>query len=161
MDSLLKLLDQSAVHILLRVQRYSKQLRTGNSIAQLDWRCILFHSSENNKNYLPERSQQIQRLLDAFKDDLQLHSFRQAISYADGPVSFLLSQIKPSLPARLKEDFKSSTPSLTNLQARLMNAINALTKLQKRKNQQTTIYSIEDCNIQINGVHKGREISFD
>ena len=93
----------------------------------------LFHSSENNKNYLPERSQQIQRLLDAFKDDLQLHSFRQAISYADGPVSFLLSQIKPSLPARLKEDFKSSTPSPTNLQARLMNAINTLTKLQKRK----------------------------
>ena len=76
----------------------------------------LFHSSENNKNYLPERSQQIQRLLNAFKDDLQLHSFRQAISYADGPVSFLLSQIKPSLPARLKEGFKSSTPSLINLQ---------------------------------------------
>ena len=93
----------------------------------------LFHSSENNKNYLPERSQQIQRLLDVFKDDLQLHSFQQAISYADGPVSFLLSQIKPSLPARLKEDFKSSTPSLTNLQARLMNAINALTKLQKKE----------------------------
>jgi hypothetical protein len=93
----------------------------------------LFHSSENIKNYLPERSQQIKRLLDVFKDDLQLHSFKQAISYADGPVSFLLSQIKPSLPSRLKEYFKSSTPSLTNLQARLMNAINALTKLQKKE----------------------------
>ena len=93
----------------------------------------LFHSSEHNKNYLPERSQQIKRLLDVFKDDLQLHSFKQAISYADGPVSFLLNQIKPSLLSRLQEDLKSSTPSLTNLQERLMNAMNTLTKLQKKK----------------------------
>ena len=91
----------------------------------------LFHTSQNNKYYLPERSQQIERLLDIFKDDLQLYSFKQAISHEDGPVSFLLNQIKPSLSSRMKEDFKSSTPSLTNLQARLMNAINALTKLQK------------------------------
>ena len=93
----------------------------------------LFHTSQNNKYYLPERSQQIERLLDIFKDDLQLYSFKQAISHADGPVSFLLSQINPSLSSRMKEEFKSSTPSLTNLQARLMNAINALTKLQKKE----------------------------
>jgi Holliday junction resolvase RusA-like endonuclease len=90
----------------------------------------LFHTSQQNKYYLPERSQQIERLLDIFKDDLQLYSFKQATSHADGPVSFLLSQIKPSLSSRMKENFKSSTPSLTNLQARLMNAINALNKLQ-------------------------------
>ena len=93
----------------------------------------LFHTSQNNIYHLPERSQQIERLLDVFKDDLQLYSFKQAISYADGPVSFLLSQIKPNLPFRFKEDLKSSGPSLTNLQARLMNAINALTKLQKKE----------------------------
>ena len=88
----------------------------------------------NNKNHLPERSQQIERLYDIFKDNLQLYSFKQAISHVDGPVSFLLSQIKPSLSSRLKEDFKNSSPSLSNLQARLMNATNRCTlkKLKKR-----------------------------
>ena len=91
--------------------------------------------SKNNKNYLPERSQQIERLFDVFKDDLQLYSFKQAISHIDGPVSFLFSQINPSLSSRLKEDFKNSRPSLTNLQARLMNATNqcTLNKLEKRE----------------------------
>ena len=83
--------------------------------------------SKKGKNYLPERSQQIERLLDIFKDDLKLYSFKQALSHEDGPVSFLLNQVNPSLSSRLKEDFKNSSPSLTNLQARLMNATNRCT----------------------------------
>jgi hypothetical protein len=88
--------------------------------------------SKQGKNYLPERSQQIERLLDIFKDDLKLYSFKQALSHQDGPVSFLLNQINPSLSSRLKEDFKNSSPSLTNLQARLINATNRCT-LRKLK----------------------------
>ena len=91
------------------------------------------HIAGNNKNYLPERSQQIELLFDVFRDNLQLYSFKQAIAHIDGPVSFLLSQIKPSLSSHLKKDFKNSSPSLTNLQARLMNATNRciLNKLKK------------------------------
>ena len=80
--------------------------------------------TKNIENALPERCEQIELLLDVLDGSLELYTFQDALKHSNGPVSFLFHHIKPNLVANLNDDLKNSSPSLTNLQARLINATN-------------------------------------
>ena len=106
----------SAIQQTIKGGKYHRLIGLGNVFAS--------HITKNIENALPERCEQIELLLDVLDGSLELYTFRDALKHSNGPVSFLFHHIKPNLVANLNDDLKNSSPSLTNLQARLINATN-------------------------------------
>ena len=106
----------SAIQQTIKGGKYHRLIGLGNVFAS--------HITKNIENALPERCEQIELLLDVLDGSLELYTFQDALKHSNGPVSFLFHHIKPNLVANLNDDLKNSSPSLTNLQARLINATN-------------------------------------
>ena len=106
----------SAIQQTIKGGKYHRLIGLGNVFAS--------HITKNIENALPERCEQIELLLDVLDGSLELYTFQDALKHSNGPVSFLFHHIKPNLLANLNDDLKNSSPSLTNLQARLINATN-------------------------------------
>ena len=106
----------SAIQQTIKGGKYHRLIGLGNVFAS--------HITKNIENALPERCEQIELLLDVLDGSLELYTFQDALEHSNGPVSFLFHHIKPNLVANLNDDLKNSSPSLTNLQARLINATN-------------------------------------
>ena len=106
----------SAIQQTIKGGKYHRLIGLGNVFAS--------HITRNIENALPERCEQIELLLDVLDGSLELYTFQDALKHSNGPVSFLFHHIKPNLVANLNDDLKNSSPSLTNLQARLINATN-------------------------------------
>ena len=106
----------SAIQQTIKGGKYHSLIGLGNIFSS--------HITKNIENALPERCEQIERLLDVLDGSLELYTFQDALKHSNGPVSFLFHHIKPNLVANLNDDLKNSSPSLTNLQARLINATN-------------------------------------
>ena len=106
----------SAIQQTIKGGKYHRLIGLGNVFSS--------HITKNIENALPERCEQIELLLDVLDGSLELYTFQDALKHSNGPVSFLFHHIKPNLVANLNDDLKNSSPSLTNLQARLINATN-------------------------------------
>ena len=106
----------SAIQQTIKGGKYHSLIGLGNVFSS--------HITKNIENALPERCEQIELLLDVLDGSLELYTFQDALKHSNGPVSFLFHHIKPNLVANLNDDLKNSSPSLTNLQARLINATN-------------------------------------
>jgi hypothetical protein len=108
----------SAIQQTIKGGKYHSLIGLGNVFSS--------HITQNIESVLPERCEQIELLLDIFDDSLELFTFQDALKYPNGPISFLFNHIKPSLAEILNDDLKNSDQSLTNIQARLINATNRI-----------------------------------
>ncbi len=106
----------SAIQQTIKGGKYHSLIGLGNVFSS--------HITKNIENALPERCEQIELLLDVLDGSLELYTFQDALKHSNGPVSFLFHHIKPTLAAHLNNDLKNSSQSLTNIQARLINATN-------------------------------------
>ena len=106
----------SAIQQTIKGGKYHRLIGLGNVFSS--------RITKNIENALPERCEQIELLLDVLDGSLELYTFQDALKHSNGPVSFLFHHIKPTLAAHLNNDLKNSSQSLTNIQARLINATN-------------------------------------